>query len=158
VSASTGSDSVVYKSVTVSCPAGMQVVGGGYSLPGALGSVVLDDFIPTATSVKVGAGEVVGPGEPSDGTTANWSVTATATCANPLPGWQISEHTSVFAPGTSRIVSATCPIGEQAIGAFASLTNGWGQISIDALLLNNPPGQAGWAQANATDDEDGYSG
>src|SRR5947208_8725279 len=58
VTAVTGLDSTVYKSVRVFCPSGLKVIGGGYSLNGADGSVVLDDFIPSADSVLVGAGEV----------------------------------------------------------------------------------------------------
>jgi len=68
--------SSVYKSIDLYCPVGQRVVGGGFSLIGAQGSVVLDDFIPTTDHLTVGAGEIVGPGEPADGTTANWKVHA----------------------------------------------------------------------------------
>jgi hypothetical protein len=153
VNANTGFDSNVYKSVTVGCPGGTQVVGAGYDLVGAEGSVVLDDFIPFANSVTVGAGEVVGPGEPSDGTTEAWQVRATAVCADPVPGYTIVSNTSVFATGTSRAVTASCPAGLAAIGAGASLSNGFGQVSISDLERRNSSVGAG-----AVDDEDHYSG
>jgi hypothetical protein len=149
----TGFDSTVYKSVTVSCPAGLSVVGLGFELAGAVGSVVLDDFIPNATSVTVGAGEVVGPGEPSDGTTASWSVGATAVCAVALPGLRIVSQTSAFTTGGRRAITATCPGGTQLVGAGSSLSNGWGQISVQSLDLTSTG-----ATASAIQDEDGYSG
>jgi hypothetical protein len=153
VNANTGFDSNVYKSVTVSCPGGTQVIGGGYDLVGAEGSVVLDDFIPSAVGVTVGAGEVVGPGEPSDGTTESWQVRATAVCASPPPGYTIISNTSAFARGSTRAVTANCPAGTSPIGAGASLSNGFGQISISDLTYGGHSASAG-----AIDDEDGYSG
>src|SRR5438270_218856 len=62
VSASTGSDSTVYKSVNVFCPSGLTIVGGGYQISGPDGAVVLDDFIPSPNGdhLTVGAGEIVG--------------------------------------------------------------------------------------------------
>jgi hypothetical protein len=153
INANTGFDSNVYKSVTVSCPAGTNVVGGGYDLVGAEGAVVLDDFIPSSTSLTVGAGEVVGPGEPSDGTRESWQVRATAVCASPLPGYTIVPNTSVFARGTSRAVTANCPTGTFPVGAGASLSNGFGQVSISDLTYGD-----GSVSAGAVDDEDGYSG
>jgi hypothetical protein len=153
VATHSGFDSVVYKSVTVSCPAGLRVVGAGFELTGAVGSVVLDDFIPSTTSVTVGAGEIVGAGEPSDGTTASWSVGATAVCASPPPGLQIVSQPSSFGPGGARQATATCPAGKQLIGAGSSLSNGFGQISVKALDISTTA-----ATASAIDDEDGYSG
>jgi hypothetical protein len=152
LNASTGSDSVVFKEVTVSCPAGQQVIGGGYRLRGASGSVVLDDFIPTSTAVTVSAGEIIDPGQPS-GTTADWSITATAVCADPLPGLEIVVQPSEFNRGTAREVSAICPFGKRVIGAGASLANGFGQISTARLeIFDNH------TTAAAIDDENGYSG
>jgi hypothetical protein len=153
VTASTGFDSSVYKAVRVFCPNGLQTIGGGYELVGAQGSVVLDDFIPSADNLLVGAGEVVGPGEPADGTTARWLVRATVVCANPVPGYTIVSATSQFRTGPARRVSTTCPAGTVPIGEGASLSNGFGQISIsDVQIAGNQVG------AGATPDEDGYSG
>lgn len=67
----TSFNSAVYKSVRVPCPAGTVVIGGSYELQDAPGAVVLDDFIPSSTDLLVGASEIVGPGEPADGTTAS---------------------------------------------------------------------------------------
>jgi hypothetical protein len=161
VTASTGSDSQVYKSITVLCPVGTVPTGGGYELHGAEGSVVLDDFIPFdhnsgdfRSGVLVGAGEVVGPGEPSDGTTANWYITATAMCANRPFGYGIWPVTSPFGRGTRDTAISTCPGGQHVFGTGAALANGWGQISIASLLVVSDTSVV----ATAVDDEDGYSG
>jgi hypothetical protein len=153
VTMQTVTDSTVYKSITVPCPSGLSVIGLGYELVGGLGSVVLDDFIPNPTSITVGAGEVVGPGEPADGTTDSWSVKATAVCAVAPAGLQIVSQTSAFTTGHSRQVFADCPTGKRVIGAGASLSNGWGQISIRGLSIGDS-----FTVAQAIDDEDGYSG
>jgi len=120
VSVSSATDSNVYKSVTASCPTGKRIISGGYQLVGAPGSVVLDDFIPTATGVTVGAGEVVGPGEPSDGTTQSWRVIASAVCANELPGLTVGSQTSSFGATTGNSVEVDCPLGEKVVGAGSS--------------------------------------
>jgi hypothetical protein len=154
ISAETNFDSTVYKSVRVFCPSGLQVIGGGYKLVGAEGAVVLDDFIPSADNLLVGAGEIVGPGEASDGTTASWKVVATVVCANPLPNYSIQTATSDFsnAPGT-REVKAMCPPGRHTVSGGASLSNGFGQVSI--LLMTS--GET-TSTADAGTDLDGYSG
>jgi hypothetical protein len=152
VTAVTPFDSQVYKSVPVACPAGTQAVGGGYDLIGAEGSVVLDDFIPSANGFLVGAGEIVNPGG-SSGTSETWQIKATAACASPLPGYTIVSNTSEFTRGGSRPIDATCPAGESAIGGGASLANGWGQISIVNMeILSDVVIAAG------VEDGDGYSG
>lgn len=152
VTAVTDFDSRVYKSVPVTCPAGTQAVGGGYDLVGAEGSVVLDDFIPSANGFLVGAGEIVNPGG-SSGTSETWQIKATAACASPLPGYTIVSNTSDFTRGGSRPIDATCPAGESAIGGGASLSNGWGQISIVNMeVLSDVVIAAG------VEDGDGYSG
>jgi len=153
VTAASEFDSTVYKSVQVFCPAGTQVVGGSYELVGAEGSVVLDDFIPFVGSLRVAAGEVVGPGERSDGTTESWQVRGTAVCANTPAGYTIVSSTSTFTSGKARAARVFCPAGTVAIGAGSSLANGFGQISL-ADMENFGTS----VQAIAVDDEDGYSG
>jgi hypothetical protein len=153
VSSETLSDSQVFKAARVFCPPGLQVIGGAYELSGAEGAVVLDDFIPSADNLLVSAGEIVGPGENSDGTTASWKIRATAVCANPLPGYSIQTSTSTFRRATDQTVLATCPAGKSVVGGGASLSNGFGQVS--TILLSS--GTAG-VLAEGHTDVDGYSG
>jgi hypothetical protein len=155
VSAQSQQDSTVFKSITIFCPAGLTVVGGGYQISGPDGAVVLDDFIPSPDGdrLTVSAGEIVGPGEPSDGTTANWFIVGTATCMQRPAGWQVVSQTSRFAPGPSGSITASCPFGKALIGAGESLQQGFGQISTSELRFGD-----NFVTASAVDDEDGYSG
>ena len=77
VDAATGTSSVNSKSVTVSCPSGKRVVGGGARATGAGSNRVsiIEDF-PDSDGVKwnARAAEVVG-------TTATWELQAYALCA-----------------------------------------------------------------------------
>jgi hypothetical protein len=148
-------DSSVYKSVRVFCPFGTEVIGGGYQLIGAEGAVVLDDFIPSADNLLVGAGEIVGPGEASDssGTTANWKVVANVVCASTLPGYSIQVGSSGFVNRRDNFATAACPSGRALIGGGESLSNGFGQVSTYHLDIN-----AAQVTASAITDADGYSG
>jgi len=145
------------------------VIGTGYALLGAEGSVVLDDLIPSQTSVLVGAGEVVGPGEPADGTTAGWQIEATALCV-PISGMalQIVSATSPFkvtpAPGDNQFARAFCPSGTKPLGMGQALSNGFGQVAPGGLAISDSDvGEDGAISydsvvAVAGADLDGYSG
>jgi hypothetical protein len=153
ISAETAFDSQAFKPQRVFCPPGLQVVGGSYELIGAEGSVVLDDFIPSADNLLVSAGEIVGPGEKSDGTTANWKIRATAMCANPLPGYSIQITRSDFTRTTSQSARAFCPAGTSLVSGGTELSNGFGQVSTVMLDLANTS-----VEAVGRTDTDGYSG
>lgn len=153
LSAETNFDSTVYKSVRVFCPSGTQVIGGGYQLVGAEGAVVLDDFIPSADNLLVGAGEIVGAGEPSDGTTASWKVVANVVCASTLPGYSIQVSSSGFVNRRDNFARVACPPGRALIGGGESLSNGFGQVSTYNLDITSTQ-----VTASAITDVDGYSG
>lgn len=153
LSAETNFDSTVYKSVRVFCPSGTQVIGGGYQLVGAEGAVVLDDFIPSADNLLVGAGEIVGAGEPSDGTTASWKVVANVVCANALSGYSIQVASSGFVNRHDNFARVGCPPGRMLIGGGESLSNGFGQVSTYQLDMSGSQ-----VTAAAITDNDGYSG
>ena len=146
VSATSVLDSATYKSVTATCPAGKRVIGTGFHLLGAQGDVILDDLIPTATTVTVGAGE------DQDGTSANWKITALAVCANAPAGIEIVTVTSAFGVGTGKNASASCPSGKRLLGTGTALANGFGQVSVSNLTLSDTA-----VFAFAADDQDGYS-
>ncbi|WP_020390819.1 hypothetical protein [Kribbella catacumbae] len=133
LSASTMVDSIVYKSVRVACPVGTRVVGGFFALEGADGAVVLDDFIPSATDLLVGAGEIVEPGTGNGGTEFSWKITATVACASTLANYVLITSTSAFGQGAARAATARCPSETRLVGGGASLSNGWGHVSIDRL-------------------------
>ena len=64
------------KGITVTCPEGKQVVGTGADISGGFGEVVIDQIIPTGTTVNVQGFEKAG------GSALNWSIVAIAICAN----------------------------------------------------------------------------
>jgi hypothetical protein len=161
VNAFSAFDSNVYKSVRANCPAGQQVIGTGYQLLGAEGSVVLDDLIPARTSVLVGAGEVVGrPGEPADGTTRSWQIEATALCV-PTSSMTLQivsapSHPNPLFPNTQD-AGVPCPAGTKALGMGAALSAGFGQVSIGELLPTADTDFEG-VFTNAKTDRDGFIG
>jgi hypothetical protein len=166
VNAFSAFDSSVYKSVRATCPAGKQVIGTGFQLLGAEGSVVLDDLIPDQTSVLVGAGEVVGPGEPADGTTASWQIEATALCV-PISSMtlQIVSKTSDFKVARDQQAQVNCPGGTRALGMGQALFNGFGQVANHSLYpsdtINSDETHIDYntgVKVNAVTDSDGYSG
>lgn len=147
-------NSSAYKSVEVHCPSDKRVIGTGYEFFGAAGSVVLDDLIPTRTSVVVGAGEVVGPGERADGTKLPWRIEATALCAGPLPGLEyIPSAPMEPRPSGVQTTEAACSPGKRLVGAGASLSQGFGQISIETLLVSDD-----FVVAAGVEDDDGFTG
>jgi hypothetical protein len=81
------SDSSTSKTVTANCPVGKRVLGGGATVAGGRGQVVLERLEPvqTATNDRF----VVGAREDGTGYSGNWRLTAYALCANPLPAYGI---------------------------------------------------------------------
>lgn len=152
-------NSDVYKAVQVLCPPGKKIFGGSFDLQGAEGAIVLDDFIPFDNGVQsgliVGAGEIVGPGESSDtsGTSAQWQIAATAVCGTPPPGYAIHRQSSVFPNLPSQTADATCPGEKRVLGAGASLTNGFGQVSVSVLEIVSTSS----VRATGLEDKDRYS-
>jgi hypothetical protein len=140
-------NSDILKKSTAFCSANKVVVGFGYELNGSTGDIILDDMIPSTSSVTVQAGE------DGDGTSLSWNVVAWAVCAFRPAGYEIRAMTSATGPGTLRPATATCTGNRQVIGSGASLSAGFGQISVSNLLLADTSVTA-WG----TDDQDGFTG
>ncbi|HEU5156635.1 MAG TPA: hypothetical protein VFU43_06525 [Streptosporangiaceae bacterium] len=62
------------KSITATCPAGKAVVGAGALLNGGLGDVVIDEIVPSGTTVTA-------TGFENGAVARNWNVRAFAICA-----------------------------------------------------------------------------
>jgi hypothetical protein len=131
------------KSVTATCPAGKRVVGTGVYIDGVDGRVMLDDLIPTSTTVRVTGYE------DQAGTSASWWIRAFAVCSDPLRGLEIVSATKVAGPNGAT-ANASCSAGKRSLGAGASITGGLGQVVLDAMR----PTDAG-ASATAFEDADG---
>jgi hypothetical protein len=129
VAASSASNSLD-KGVTVTCPAGKRVVGSGADIggiPAGSGAVVLDDVIPTSTTVTAYAYEV------ENGTSASWAIRAWAVCGNPNGSMTTSSNVSAT-NSLSKDVTVTCPAGKVVLGTGASITGGRGEVVIDEII------------------------
>lgn len=116
------------KTVAATCPAGLRVLGAGYSISGGRGEVVVNALTPNAAldTVEVQAGEdaVYAP---------SWSVSAIALCTGPLPG--LSRAVAATVPNSrDKGVVAVCPAGTVAIGAGAGSTGAFGEIALTEIL------------------------
>jgi hypothetical protein len=111
------SDSSSPKYLTVWCPGGMRVLGGGGRLYDDDHKVSLVTMIPVHTAT--GDGYTVTAIERPGGHSGAWSVRAHAICANPLNGMEI-----VVAGPTSRyshVAEAVCPAGKVVVGTGAGI-------------------------------------
>lgn len=147
VQASSATDSSSFKAVTVNCPTGKRVIGTGFHLLGAQGEIVLDDLIPSATSVSLSADE------DQDGTAATWKITAIAVCANQPAGYSITFGSSTTAPGSIRSATATCPGSTQVLGTGVAVGGGAGQVAVSNLLPSTNS-----VTAYGITDGDGFAG
>jgi hypothetical protein len=124
-------DSASTKSVTSSCPAGKQVLGGGGDVISGSGQVIFDDLTPAADLKSV----TVKGAEDETGFAAGWTVRALAICATPPPGLQRVSATSPL-NSSNKSVTATCPAGKRVVGTGADINAGNGQVAIDDMTPN----------------------
>ncbi|WP_433356465.1 hypothetical protein ACQPYV_05560 [Micromonospora saelicesensis] len=135
VAATSVSNSTDYHSVTATCPVGKVLTGTGYELNGVTGEGVVDDLRPNGgvatapTAVTVGAYE-------TEAFAGNWSVTAYAICANPLPGLVRVATTSVSNSTDFRSITATCPVGKVLTGTGYELNGITGEGVVDDFRPN----------------------
>ena len=80
VFATSASNSVDEKDVTVDCPAGKRTIGTGGLIIGAAGHVVLDEIVPSSATTVPG-NVFVNAAEEEPPTPDSWSVRAYAICA-----------------------------------------------------------------------------
>lgn len=130
VTAVSVSDSLNPKTVTVTCPAGKQVVGTGGFITGGFGQVVMDRIFPNGGLTSV----TVRGYEDEDGTAANWSVRAYAVCGLPPAGLELVTATSASNSLNVKDVRARCSPGKKVIGTGAQIIGGLGQVVIDELI------------------------
>jgi len=126
----TSADNSFGKSVVATCPTGKKVVGLGAETDGGIGRVELDDLIPAGDHVTATGFET------ETGTTDNWTITAHAMCANPVPGLEIRSLASDFGSFDGGGVSETCSAGKKVLGVGGEITGGLGQVSMDSVTPN----------------------
>lgn len=143
-------DSSTLKTVAARCPVGKRVLGGGGTVAGGRGQVVLQRLQPvqTATDDRF----VVGAREDGTGFSGNWQLTAYAVCANPLPGHAIIPATSNPSSSSRQNALSFCP-GQNQVGFGGSVNGGAGQVHVVDLELNT-----NGALITAQEDADGFNG
>ncbi|MCE7009759.1 hypothetical protein LWC34_44160 [Kibdelosporangium philippinense] len=140
VEATSPTNSEEHRFVTATCPddkllvsMGGEVVGGHGAV--AIGAVRPMGDSPTAIrSVRVQAAEST-----STDFTGNWSVTAYAVCADPLPGLVVVEAKSPSTIQSHKHITATCPTGKQVVGAGAVAMVGAPYIQMVGLVPDGGP-------------------
>jgi hypothetical protein len=157
VSAVSVSDSADFHSATATCPAGKVLTGTGHELNGLTGEGVVDDFRPNGgvatapTAVTVGAYE-------SDATALNWSATAYAICASPLPGLVRASTVGASNSLDFRSVVAGCPAGKVLTGAGYELNGVTGEGVVDDFRPNGGPAIAPTTVDSGAYEEDAFAG
>ncbi|MBM7492702.1 hypothetical protein JOD64_003924 [Micromonospora luteifusca] len=135
IAATSVSNSADFHSATATCPVGKVLTGTGYELNGVTGEGIVDDLRPNGgpaappTAVTVGAYE-------TEAFAGNWSVTAYAICANPLPGLVRVSAVSVSDSADFHSATATCPAGKVLTGTGYELNGVTGEGVVDDFRPN----------------------
>jgi hypothetical protein len=136
------------KSAAANCSAGKQLLGSGAFIDGGLGEVVIDALIPRINGMSVTAFE----GD-NGGTANNWTVTALAICANPLPGQQVVFATSA-STSSAKSQDVICPAGTQVLSAGLDIFGATGEVTVIGMftsLFDREASVAGLEDDNGTD-------
>jgi hypothetical protein len=118
------------KSVEVTCPAGKVVLGTGASITGGHGDVVIDEIIPTTTTVKVKGIEV------DFGYAGDWTIRAYAICGDEPGGREIVSRATT-SNSEDKGGNAPCDPGKVVFGAGFDLEGAAGGTFIDDLIPTN---------------------
>jgi hypothetical protein len=132
IASTSPSNSNVSRSVTATCPAGKQLLGTGYEIHDGFGKVVVNSVRPNGSPKQLPTAVTVSAYE-GDPTAGNWSVTAYATCANPVNGLQQVSATSASDSDLSHFAEAHCPTGKSPTGHGFQLNGTGGDAHIYAM-------------------------
>lgn len=126
VSATSVTDSDDHKSATAQCPGTTVAIGSGATIEGGLGQVNIESVVPSTDSVSALAYE------DANATNNQWSVTAQAICAEPLPGHVLVYATSIQ-DSFDKSVTAVCPGNTVTIGSGALLFGSFGDVELEEV-------------------------
>ncbi|MFF5289114.1 hypothetical protein [Paractinoplanes globisporus] len=152
------SDSTAVKTVVASCPAGKRILGGGGEIGGGSFTTTAHIGITELRPVTSGTGDAyeVSASEDQVGEPGNWSLTAHAICANPVPGLQIVTAVRAQPPTSDAFQQggAQCPSGTNLIGTGGRVEGGEGQVRMNTAARQFPASTL----LNASEDADGFAG
>jgi hypothetical protein len=121
-----------FHGTTASCPAGQTLTGAGYGIAiGVGGEAEVDDFVPNGGVAVAPTSIAVGAFETDPNFAGNWSLSAHAICADPLPG---QVRAQLAGPGGSpdfQSATAACPAGKTLTGGGYDLLGANGEALVD---------------------------
>jgi hypothetical protein len=149
------------KTMTAYCPVNERVVGGG----GWVSDTSPSTLKPTLTELRpnhiadvdgILDSYVVTAAETAPQTSLNWSVTAYAMCAKPIPGISIkTASTPLWSSSSVQATAAVCPAGQRVIGSGAKSSNSSGNVVLQVARPSHP---GDIARAQAHEGAYGYAG
>jgi hypothetical protein len=119
------------KTASVTCPAGKVVFGAGGAIGFGYGDTILDEIVPSSNLRTVTVEGLEHGDNPG-----NWSVTAHAVCADPVPDLQRVYEQTYQSTATPKNVIARCPYGTKVYGLGAEIINGGGNVTLDDLDID----------------------
>ncbi len=119
------------KEWNVTCPNGKKILGLGGRLNGFEGRILLDALQPFG-----GVSGQLHASEDAAGLSGNWSVTAVAMCADPLPGLVTPANWSAGDSSAPKSVDAVCPTGAVAISAGGLIASGVGEYGRNKVMID----------------------
>lgn len=120
LTATSPTDSDPYKSVTIACPRGTYVLGGGGNVIGGGHSVRLYMIRPNLPPYPPNS-MTIGGREDSGGYALSWYLVGWTICGSGVTGYEIVEVMKATNTGeTFGSITAACPAGKKVIGAGGS--------------------------------------
>jgi hypothetical protein len=122
--------------VLVNCPDGLQVIGGGAILNGNTSDKV---FLTASAPLEGGKVWWASAAEVAPGWDGIWSITGYATCATPLPGWELRYGNS--GPGAATFKTSyttTCTGHKKVFSAGAEINAPTGQVGLTTIRPDGP--------------------
>ena len=138
------------QTLTVTCPAGKQLLAGFGVVQISERNVILDDIQPSMSLNAV----TIKAYEDETGYSGNWNIFATAACANPVTGLTLpfaSTNTDSLPKDTYLQVS--CPDGKRAISFGGTINSGLGQVEPRGAFVSS--NHIGFL---VSEDRNGFSG
>jgi hypothetical protein len=123
-------------SVLVDCPDGLQVIGGGAILKGNTSDKV---FLTASAALEGGKVWFASAAEVAPGWDGVWSITGYATCATPLPGWELRYGNS--GPGSATFKTSyttTCTGHKKVFSAGGEINAPSGQVGLTTIRPDGP--------------------
>jgi hypothetical protein len=152
---STSSETSVATSLDFPCPEAKTVIGVGAAINGGRGRVSLTALSPVSAN---GPNRVsIAARETPDGTTDTWTLTGYAICDFPHSHYHRDVRVTVTDSTRLKSMSAGCGTDYVVIGSGFQILDG-GSPTARVFVHSIRPVPLRFAQANAVEDRNGYSG